>query len=65
MKTIQWRKLLSSSYIELFWKTSCFFQKGQSSGIATFGILKAIGAEEQNGLKVISTAEWNGSGLRD
>ena len=26
---------LSSSYTELFWKTSCFFQKGQSSGIAT------------------------------
>jgi len=27
---------LSSSYTELFWKTSCFFQKGQSSGIANF-----------------------------
>ena len=25
---------LSSSYTELFWRTSCFFQKGQSSGIA-------------------------------
>ena len=26
---------LSSSYTELFWNTSCFFQRGQSSGIAT------------------------------
>ena len=28
---------LSSSYTEIFWKTSCFFQKGQSFGIATTG----------------------------
>ena len=26
---------LFSSYTKLFWRTSCFFQKGQSSGIAT------------------------------
>jgi len=30
---------LSSSYTELFWNTSCFFQKGQSSGIATYGLV--------------------------
>ena len=31
---------LSSSYTKIFWRTSCFFQKKKSSGIATNSQLK-------------------------